>query len=155
MKHITDPMLDVLSLQASSSPRLRANQNLHQHLDDPIQRLAIAMEPDTVVLPHRHPDTWEMLLALRGRFVVLIFDDAGTVLERTVLGERCSVLEFPANTWHAVLSLDHGGVIFEVKHGPYRPVIEGDYAPWVKSSDAPMLNDWYATARIGDKLTSL
>lgn len=155
MKQITDSMLAALSLQASLSPRLRANQNLHLQLDDPIQRLAIAMEPDTVVLPHRHPDTWEMLLSLRGRFVVLVFDDAGAVLERTVLGEGCNVLEFPLNTWHAVLSLDTGGVIFEVKHGPYQPVSEADYAAWGKAVDASLLNAWYATASIGDKLSSL
>lgn len=155
MKQITDSMLAALSQQASLSPRLRANQNLHQQLDDPIQRLAIAMQPGTVVLPHRHANTWELLLPLRGRFVVLIFDDAGTVTERTVLGEGCNVLEFPAHTWHAVLSLDAGGVIFEVKHGPYQPVCEADYAAWGKAVDASQLNAWYATARVGDKLSSL
>ena len=74
------------------------------------------MEPDTLVLPHRHPHTFELLLPLRGRFVVLIFDEAGKVTERTVLGEVCSAVELPANIWHAVLSLDTGGMIFEVKH---------------------------------------
>ncbi|HBW4050711.1 TPA: cupin fold metalloprotein, WbuC family, partial [Klebsiella pneumoniae] len=28
--------------------------------------------------PHRHPHTFELLLPLRGRFVVLNFDDRGT-----------------------------------------------------------------------------
>ena len=37
------------------------------------------MEPDTCIRPHRHPRTWELLTALRGRFVVLHFDDSGTV----------------------------------------------------------------------------
>ena len=122
LKKLTNTMLDTLCLQAQESPRLRANHNLHQELSDPIQRLAIAMEPGTLVLPHRHPHTWEMLLPLRGRFVVLVFDEEGKVLERTVLGKECAVLELPANTWHSVLSLDQGGVIFEVKHGPYVPL---------------------------------
>jgi cupin fold WbuC family metalloprotein len=155
LKQLTDTILDDLALQAQQSPRRRANHNLHERLSDPIQRLAIAMEPDTLVLPHRHPHTWEMLFPLRGRFVVLHFDAAGSVIDRTVLGEDCRVVENPAGTWHAVLSLDRGGVIFEVKHGPYAPVTESDHAPWLQadaSREAPEMNAWYARARIGDKM---
>ena len=152
MKHLTDSILDALCLQAQQSPRLRANHNLHEELNDPIQRLAIAMEPDTLILPHRHPQTWEMLLPLRGRFAVLIFDEAGRIVERSVLGEGCNILQLPANTWHAVLSLDQGGVIFEVKHGPYAPIGEADVATWGKGMDAATLNGWYAVACVGDRL---
>ncbi len=149
-------MLADLAREAQASPRRRANHNLHQELSDPIQRLAIAMEPDTVVLPHRHPHTFELLFPLVGRFLVLHFDDSGTVTDRAVLGEECKVLENPAGTWHAVLSLDEDGVIFEVKHGPYVPVIDADYAPWAKPADegqAAELLDWYAAAKVGDKLS--
>ncbi|WP_260232792.1 transporter substrate-binding domain-containing protein, partial [Klebsiella pneumoniae] len=43
---------------------------------------------------------------ITGRFVVLNFDDRGTVTHRAILGETCTVLEMAAGTWHAVLSLD-------------------------------------------------
>src|SRR5512139_744784 len=151
MKQLTDTMLDELAVQAQQSPRLRANHNLHTDLDDAIQRLAIAMEPDTLVLPHRHPHTFEVLLPLRGRFVVLTFDEAGEVMERTVLGEDCAALELPANTWHAVLSLDVGGVIFEVKHGPYAPLPPQDIAGWSNGQETAVLNAWYAKARVGER----
>ncbi|MGD9788520.1 MAG: WbuC family cupin fold metalloprotein [Sulfuricellaceae bacterium] len=152
MKQLTVSDLDALSQQARQSPRRRANYNLHPELADPIQRLAIAMEPDTVVLPHHHPHTFELLFPLRGRFLVLHFDDSGRVTGRTVLGEEAGVLENPAGTWHAVLSLDEGGVIFEVKHGPYLPVVEGDYAPWAKGWEEGKLLAWYAKAAVGDTL---
>ncbi|MDU9467675.1 cupin fold metalloprotein, WbuC family, partial [Escherichia coli] len=42
--------------------------------------------PGTYVRPHRHPHTFELLLPLRGRFVVLNFDDRGTVTHRAILG---------------------------------------------------------------------
>jgi cupin fold WbuC family metalloprotein len=151
MKQLTNSMLDELARQARQSPRLRANHNLHSDLDDPIQRLAIAMEPDTLVLPHRHPHTFEVLLPLRGRFVVLTFDGVGKVMQRTVLGEGCAVLELPDNTWHAVLSLDKGGVIFEVKHGPYAPIAQSDIAAWSHGRDAAVLNAWYAQAQVGER----
>ena len=157
MKQITDATLDDLAQQAQASPRQRANLNLHAELDDPIQRLAIAMEPGTYVRPHRHPHTWELLYPLRGRFLVLHFDETGTVTARTVLGEDSRVLENPAGRWHAVLSLDAGGVIFEVKHGPYQPVAEADLAPWspaAESAAAAGVLAWYGKAQVGDRLTA-
>lgn len=147
-------MLESLSQQAQTSPRRRANHNLHIRLDDPIQRLAIAMAPDTYVRPHRHPHTWELLYPLAGRFVVLHFDEAGVLTERALLGEDTSLLETAAGGWHAVRSLDANGVIFEVKHGPYQPIAEADYAPWspaAETADAARLNDWYIDARIGER----
>lgn len=152
MKRLTATDLDQLGQQARQSPRLRANSNLHQELTDPIQRLAIAMEPDTLILPHRHPHTWEVLTALRGRFSVLVFDDAGTVIERAELGESTCVVEIPRGGWHAVLSRDVGAVIFEVKHGPYAPIAEADVAAWSKGRSAVELNAWYAVAQVGEHL---
>jgi cupin fold WbuC family metalloprotein len=152
LKKLTAANLTTLSQQALQSPRLRANSNLHQELTDPVQRLAIAMEPDTLILPHRHPHTWEVLTALRGRFTVLVFDDAGKVIERAVLGEDTSVVEIPAGGWHAVLSRGAGAVIFEVKHGPYMPIAEEDVAAWSKGRSAAELNAWYAVAKVGDKI---
>ncbi len=152
LKKLTTTNLASLTWQAQQSPRLRANTNLHEELTDPIQRLAIAMEPDTLILPHRHPHTWEVLTALRGRFTVLVFDDAGKVIEHAVLGEDASVVEIPAGGWHAVLSRDVGAVIFEVKHGPYTPITEQDIAAWSKGRAAAELNAWYAVAQVGDRL---
>lgn len=153
MKQITQQTLDQLAAQAQAAPRRRANHNLHEQLADPIQRLAIAMEPETYVRPHRHPQTWELLYPLRGRFVVLHFDQAGVVVARTILGAESAVVENPAGVWHAVLSLDVGGVIFEVKHGPYMPIAPEDYAPWSSAEgtlQAIQLNRWYEQAQIGD-----
>jgi cupin fold WbuC family metalloprotein len=152
LKQLTDTTLDALSQYARQSPRLRANHNLHAELSDPIQRLAVAMEPATYVRPHRHPQTWELLTPLRGRFIVLFFDDTGTVTRRTVLGEECRVIEFPAGIWHAVLSLDCGGAIFEVKRGPYAPLAHADFAPWSEGVEAPDMNAWYARSKVGDRL---
>jgi cupin fold WbuC family metalloprotein len=150
-KAITTATLDALTMQAKQSPRLRANLNLHPDHGDTIQRLAIAMEPETLVLPHRHLQTFEVLLPLRGTFIVLIFDGSGVVTKRVVLGIQCKVIEFPANTWHAVLSRQSGAVIFEVKLGPYTPIAEADVATWSNGRSAAELNAWYAQAQVGDK----
>ena len=156
MKSLTPSALDALVLQAQQSPRRRANLNLHSEPGDPVQRLAIAMEPDTVVFPHRHPQTFELLHPLRGRFLVLHFDEAGTVTGRSVLGEDCAVIENAPGQWHAVLSLDSGGVIFEVKQGPYVAVGEADTAAWSRTPDSAAqqaLLAWYGRAQPGKRFT--
>lgn len=154
MKQISLSDLDALTRSASESPRRRANLNLHDTLDDPIQRLLIAMEPSTVVHSHRHPHTWELLMPVRGRFVVLQLDDTGAVLRRTMLGEDITLLETPPGQWHAVCSIDPGSIILEVKQGPYAPLADPDVHRWIKeddSSEVSRLLDWYRTARPGDR----
>ena len=54
-----------------------------------MQRLAIAMETDTLVFPHRHPQTFELLYPLRGRFLVLHFNEV-----ELILGQYLSALLF-------------------------------------------------------------
>lgn len=152
MKKLGNSDLTALSLQAQRSPRLRANSNLHEELSDPIQRLANALEPGTLILPHRHTHTWEVMTPLRGRFSVLLFDEAGIVIERAELGVDTSVVEIPVNTWHAVLSRDTGAVLFEVKHGPYTPIAAADIAAWSTGRSAAELNEWYAAAQVGDRM---
>ncbi|HAJ3598621.1 TPA: cupin fold metalloprotein, WbuC family [Escherichia coli] len=69
------------------------------------------------------------------------------------IGETCTVLEMAAGTWHAVLSLDTGGIIFEVKHGGYQPVAADDYAHWAPAEGEPGTTElmaWYAQAQVGD-----
>lgn len=157
MKALDSAALATLVGAAQQSPRRRANRNLHDQLGDPVQRLAIAMEPDTVVQVHRHPQTFELLFPLHGRFVVLHFDAVGTVTDRRVLGEDCALIETPAGCWHAVLSLDPGGVIFEVKQGPYVPVTAAATAPWsvVAPEATGGLLDWYARAQPGERFPGI
>ncbi len=152
MNKLSFDRLSALTTEAQQSPRQRMNYNVHTDLADPIQRLAIAMEPETYIRPHRHLQTWELLTALRGRFIVLTFNDAGVVIDRAVLGESESLIETPVAGWHAVLSLDVDAVIFEVKRGPYVPFKEEDFAPWSPAADDEnhkALMRWYRDAEIG------
>ncbi len=157
MKLIDNELLGKLIVQAAISPRKRTHFNLHPELSDPVQRLCIAMEPETYVRPHRHsdPETWEVLIILRGSIALNVFDESGKVLERTVLkaGGPVIALEFPLNTWHAPVSLEPGTVVFEIKQGPYKPIPEQHLASWAPSEgdpEAALFVKWYQTARVGD-----
>ena len=158
MKQITLSDMQQQSEAATTSPRLRAHRNFHPELSDPVQRLAIAMEPGTYIRPHRHRHTFELLLPLKGRFVVLNFDDHGVITNRVVLGETCTALEMEAGTWHTVLSLDAGGMVFEVKQGAYQPLAEIDTMDWAPAEGQPGIAEmmaWYAIAQPGDRYPSV
>lgn len=158
LKIITDKHLHRLSGEAAASPRLRRNFNLHPVLEDPIQRLFNAMEPGTYVRPHRHarPDGWEIMLAVRGAFSILIFDERGTLRERVDLSAAGGpvAVEIPAYTWHSVVVSAPETVMFEVKPGPYSPMDDKDFAAWAPLEGEPACEafvTWYETAQIGQQ----
>jgi cupin fold WbuC family metalloprotein len=162
MKHVDDTLLDALTQKAKDSPRRRMNFNLHPGPEDPVQRHCNAIEPGTYVRPHRHsqPETCEVFVMLRGAMVLLLFDDSGMVLERTVLSAHGPVLaaEIPPNQWHAMASLESGTVFFEVKQGPYAPPKNTHIASWSPvegETGASALVAWYHLARPGDRPTGL
>jgi hypothetical protein len=53
--------------------------NVHPTLEDPVQRLFIALEPGTYIRPHRHPepDKWELFVLINGAVDALLLDDDG------------------------------------------------------------------------------
>jgi cupin fold WbuC family metalloprotein len=157
MKQIDRVLLDSLTKQAGESPRKRAHFNLHPELNDPVQRLCIAIEPGSYVRPHRHadPETWEVLTALRGSLAILLFNETGKVLERSVITANGTIpaVELPRNTWHTLVSLEPGTIFFEVKQGPYKPIAEANSASWAPvegSLEAVHILDWFRNAKAGD-----
>ncbi|MBV8634127.1 MAG: WbuC family cupin fold metalloprotein [Burkholderiaceae bacterium] len=148
MRTLTLTDLDQLTTTAQQAPRQRSNTNFHPQLDAPVQRLAIAMEPETYVRPHRHRNSWELLNVLRGAFEVIVFTEQGEITERIRLSaDKVRVLEMPAGTWHSVLSLEPGSVVFEVKQGPYVPLGPEDLADWAPVEGSPEVAGWLASMR--------
>ncbi|MDD5697602.1 MAG: WbuC family cupin fold metalloprotein [Victivallaceae bacterium] len=161
MRIIDRDFMDGLSARARAGERKRAHSNLHQSLEEDIHRLCMGAEPGTFVRPHRHfaAGKWELLIILRGKIAVLLFDKDGRVLERIELtagGDVCAV-EIPAATWHAFTALESGSAVMEIKRGPYTPPAAGDWlagTPAEGEAGASELENWYHHARSGDKLPS-
>ena len=155
---LDDDLFNKLISQANESPRKRSHYNLHKELNEPVQRLCIALLKGTYVRPHHHPQNnkWELMLALKGQVCLIIFDKNAAVLEKLTLlpGESLSGVELEPNTWHTVFPLTDDAIILEVKEGPYTPTQESDFAAWApKEGDeqAMLLLNWLETAEIGDK----
>ncbi len=113
MNTVDSARIAAVVAKAKAAPRLRMNDNLHA-MDDPIHRLLNATEPGTYVQPHRHatPAQVETLAVIAGRGAVLLFDDAGRVTEKAVLGPNgpTHVVEVPAGAWHTLIALESGTV---------------------------------------------
>ena len=117
-------LLDEVSARAKASERLRMNYNLHEAMDSKAQRLFNALEPGTILPIHRHRNTAETYILLRGRIDVMFYDDKGVEVERFALNpqEGNYGVHIPKGQWHALEVLEKDTVIFEVKDGPYAPL---------------------------------
>lgn len=137
---ITDTLLKEVSREARENPRRRKNRNFHE-MSDPVHRLLNAVEPGTYIRPHRHLDATkaETALVVSGAVGVLVFDDAGGLVEKrwlTAGGANVGV-EMPSGVWHTFVALEPGSVFFETKAGPYVPLKPEEMAPWAPDEGTP------------------
>ena len=125
---IDDKLLNKVSSEAKVSPRLRMNYNLHESLDDKVQRMFNAMEPGTIVPIQRHRDTAETMIVVRGQLKLTIYDDDKNILEECVLNPSAGNYGYhiPKGVLHGLEVLAPNSVMFEVTEGPYRPLSEED-----------------------------
>jgi len=155
LKIIDKNLMNALTTKAENSDRLRTHYNLHDNLEEPIHRLCIAAAPDTYMRPHRHQNKWELLIILRGKATVIIFDDNGKVQNKIQLShENNSVLEISKGIWHVFYSESSETILMEVKAGPYVPITSEDTASWApeegNSKTFEMLN-FYRSCKKGEK----
>ena len=133
MQKITSRLLSETLEKASASPRRRMNYNFHPTLEAAYQRMLNSLMPDTYCQPHRHnnPAKNESFVILKGRLVVVEFNDNGEIIDHIVLDsdEGNFGADFLPNTWHSIIALTPC-VVFEAKEGPYSPLNDKDFAPW-------------------------
>lgn len=128
-----DGLLDAVAQAGRTSPRKRHIVRFHE-LDELFQRMLNAVEPGSYVHPHRHldPGKTEVFVALKGRALIVRFDDDGAPLEGVVISADGPVrgIEIPIGAWHALMSLESGTVLYEAKEGPYVATTDKDFADW-------------------------
>lgn len=134
-------LLAEVSAEAQVAPRLRKNRNFHPDDAYPAHRLLNAIEPGSYVTPHCHldPRKDETMLCVAGRLGVVIFDDAGAVLQTLECGPQGATLgvDIPHGVVHTVLALTSGTVFLEAKAGPYVPLAPGEMAAWAPAEGTP------------------
>ena len=122
---ITQALLDSLTAQAKASARLRMNYDLRNSPSDGSQRMLNAIEPGSPMPIHRHRQSSETVVCLRGRLVEDFYDETGRrrtdSIELSPGGPNVAV-NIPAGQWHTVRILESGTVIMECKDGAYEPL---------------------------------
>lgn len=134
MIRINREIIESTSKKAVESERKRMNFNFHPTLDDELQRMLNAIEPGTYIQPHKHedPDKTEVFMVLKGRILVVEFDNSGEIKDFEILDatNKSWGTEIPPKTWHTIISLEPGSVAFEIKNGPYSPINDKNFASW-------------------------
>src|SRR5690554_2041246 len=121
---IDKKLLDEVTERAKASERLRMNYNFHDSLDAKAQRLLNALEPGTELAIHRHQDTAETYMVIRGAIKVLFYNDRKELTKEFTLDPKREEygVHIPKGQWHTLEVLEKDTVIFEVKDGPYMPL---------------------------------
>lgn len=130
MKVIDKELLNEVSERAKASPRLRMHFDLRtQAFDadpdwkDTSQRMLNVMMKDTVIPVHRHTETSETVIVLRGSGDEVTYDDSGNETERVTLAadSESRAVQVPRNVYHTFIPHEDGTVIFEAKDRAYDP----------------------------------
>lgn len=126
---INDAILDNLTAQAKSSPRLRMNLDLRNTPEDNSQRMLNAIEPGSPEVIHRHRNSSETVVCLRGRLVEEFYDDLERIcteaIELSPNGPNVAV-NIPIGQWHSIRAVESGTVVLACKDGQYEPLGDED-----------------------------
>lgn len=138
MKLLDFELFNQIEEDAKASPRLRMNYDLRTQADtqvssftfhdsgwkDTSQRMLNVMMKDAVIPIHRHAETSETVIILRGSGDEVTYDSEGNELERVTLrfGSECAAVQVPRNAYHTFIPHEDGTVIFEAKDRAYDPV---------------------------------
>lgn len=148
---IDNALLGQISAQAAGAARRRMNYNFHRSESDTVQRMLNALEPGTYIRPHRHADPGknEVFLILRGKALVIEFDDDGTLADAIVLDASAGIFgaEIPPARFHTILSIESGTVVYELKEGPYLPLTVKYFAPWAPGEGSTESADYLENLR--------
>ena len=121
-------LLDVLSEQAKNNPRLRQSFDLRNSVEDKSQRMLNALEPGTIMPIHRHRNSSETMIVIKGSLKEYFYDEQGNVTGEWVCApdSDCIGINIPAGQWHSLECLESGTVLFEAKDGAWAPLEEMD-----------------------------
>ena len=125
---IDQKLLDTLSAQAKASPRLRQNYDLRNSENDNSQRMLNALEPGTVVPIHRHRNTSETVVIVRGSLIERFYDEEGNITEEVLMtpGGENPVVQIEKGRWHSLECFEPNTVLFEAKDGAWKPLADED-----------------------------
>ena len=129
---ITKTILDDLTAKAKVSERLRMNLDLRDSDKEGSQRMLNAIEPGSPLPIHRHKNSSEVMVCLRGKLRVEFYDELERICSDSFIIEPNGInvaVSIPIGVWHTVHALESGTCILEMKNGAYEPIADVDILP--------------------------
>lgn len=120
---INKVILDKLTEQAKGNLRLRQSFDLRNSADDLSQRMLNALEPGTMMPIHRHLNTSETCVCVRGHFEEYFYDENGNLTDTIDMIPGGVVLNIEKGQWHSLRCLESGTILLEAKDGAYAPLV--------------------------------
>ena len=159
IKTFTPDFLKSLTSEAEKASRGRCHFNIHDSYSDPCQRLFNAIGPYSYIRPHRHSIDAkdECLMAVKGLFALILFEDDGEVKQIVRFGSEryafedsrvCAGAELSAGTWHTVIALVPDSVLLELKAGPFDPHMAKEFAEWAPEEETASAEEYLRRLRV-------
>jgi cupin fold WbuC family metalloprotein len=115
--------MSFLKQQAQSSSRKRARICAHRSNDDALHEMLIAISADSYIRPHKHASKIESFHIIEGLVDVVVFDDAGAIVDVIELGDISSGKNFyyrlSDSLFHTLLIRSDFLTMHEVTNGPF------------------------------------
>lgn len=129
---LSEDLISSLRFSAVESPLRRARYCLHTDTMDSLQEMIIYLLKNSFIAPHRHNRNPESLTIIKGRGLVVFFENDGTIRDFFVLGTSPGDIPFyriNRNIWHTLIPLTEFIVIHEISKGPFEKE-NSESAPW-------------------------
>lgn len=141
---IPDSLIGAIIQKAKESSRKRFAHPLRRP-EDPVQIILNAIEPESYLRPHRHPDKRETRFIVQGKVAVVSFDDRGEIVQTTIMDEtgRNFAVDTPPGVYDMLISLEEGSVVLAVIQGPYQEETHKQLAPWAPAEENERVGQIY------------
>jgi cupin fold WbuC family metalloprotein len=126
--------LDFLVDAATASPRHRARVCAHQDPEEVLHEMLVVMTRESYLIPEKHFVKVESYHIIQGQADVVIFDDAGEIVDVIEIGDAASGKRFffrvrKSDFYHSLVIRTDLLVYHESATGPFRKA-DTFVAPW-------------------------
>ena len=124
---IDNDLFAELERQAHDSARLRMNYDLRNSVEDDSQRMLNVWLPGSKLVVHRHRNSNETILMLKGKLDVVLYNDDGTEAARYPMGKGTGRhgINITKGCWHTV-EIHELAITFTAKDGAWAPNLPED-----------------------------
>ena len=153
--YISQKDIQWLKTKAADNPRKRIRLCAHLSVEDAVHEMLIVHTEITYNQPHKHPNKSESFHLIEGKLDIVVFDEAGEILETVNMGEYSTGAKFywrlSESHYHMVIPRSDVVVFHEITSGPFDRATSFIPAPW-SPEDEDLAGQERFTAQVEKRL---